>query len=155
MFDTIHRWRYKLIYFILAITTLTYSESFTSGVNSVAQCTQWKSFLANLPVENYTLLKIYGSNDNTGLTITDPTIINNIVNALRSSTPYGPVTSNGTSWAVGTCGSGIELAANTTICQCQTPSYSVRPCIGGTNFGGVGTTNCNGPSQTMGVMLQY
>jgi hypothetical protein len=155
LFEAIDRWRYELIYFILATTTLTYSESFTSGVTATAQCTQWKSFLANLPVENYTLLKIYGSNDTVGQTITDPTIINNIVKALKNSTPYGPVTSNGVSWTVGTCGTGIELAANTTVCQCQNPSYSARPCMGNESYGGIGTNNCNGPSQTISVMLQY
>ena len=138
----------------VSLTTIEYSENFTSGLTPTAQCAKWKTFLADLPAQNYTLLKIYGSNNQVGLSIHDPIVINNIIKALKSSTSYGPITSNGASWVVGTCG-GMELAANNTICQCQNPGYSVRPCITNGSYGGIGTNTCNGPSQTMNVMLQY
>jgi hypothetical protein len=62
---------------------------------------------------------------------------------------------NGRTWTVGTCGSGIELSANTN-CQCVTPGYTARPCIGqgNDNWGGVNTATCSAPSQTIEVVCQ-
>jgi hypothetical protein len=92
-----------------------------------------------------------GTNDPTGITLTNPTYITGIANALRTSTSYGPVTSNGYSWAVGLCGSG-ELTATGGVCQCNT-GYTVRPCIG-PSWGGINGATCSASSQTMTVIFQ-
>jgi hypothetical protein len=93
-----------------------------------------------------------GSNDPIGITLTSSTDILGIVNALLTSSTYGPVSSNGYSWAVGICGSGPELTATGTICQCNT-GYTVRPCIGNSNWGAINGSTCSASSQTMTVIF--
>ena len=119
-----------------------------------AQCTAWTSFVTLLTVRPYTGLVIRGSVDPVGVAVTDPTVIAGIALALRTSGVYGPVTSNGRSWAVGLCGSGRELSASGAVCSCTT-GYTVRPCIGNSNWGGVNTATCGGSTQTMIVEFQY
>lgn len=78
-------------------------------------------------------------------------MVNAIAQALRTNTAYGPTSSNGYSWAVGTCGSGNELSATGGgICACST-GYTVRPCIGNSNWGGVNGTTCSASTQNMTV----
>ena len=138
---------------VFHIGTITYTQSFTSGVTPSSQCTAWTAFVAQLIVRSYTKLTIRGTYDTVGVTITDPTVIGNIALALRTSVAYGPVTSNGRSWAVGACGSGMELSANGAVCWCNT-GYIVRPCINNLNWGGANTATCSGPSQTLTVEFQ-
>lgn len=133
---------------------MTYSQFFTYGVTASSQCSAWTSFVALLTVRTYTSLNIRGSLDSVGVTITDPTVIGAIAAALRTSTAYGPVTSNGRSWAVGGCGPGMELSATGTVCWCNT-GYIVRPCIGNLNWGGVNGATCSASSQTLIVEFQY
>lgn len=149
-------------FFLLATTSastttagaIIYSQTFTGGVASNAQCTPWTAFVAQLIARPYTLLTMYGTFDPTGVTVTDPTIIANIAAALRTSTSYGPVTTNSRSWVVGACGGGYELSASGTTCQCTTPGYILRPCINHADYGGVNSTTCSGPTQTMTVVFQ-
>lgn len=136
-----------------AAIELVYSQNFTSGVTPITQCTAWTNFVAQLTGSSYTLLTMNGTFDPVGITVTDPTVIANITLALRTSTAYGPVTSNGRSWEVGTCG-GPELSASGSICQCPSLSYVVRPCISNSNYGGINSTTCSGPTQTMTVIFQ-
>ncbi|CAF4574168.1 unnamed protein product [Rotaria magnacalcarata] len=96
-----------------------------------------------------------GTYDSVGVTITNATVIAAIAVALRTAVAYGPVTTNGRSWAVGACGGGSELSAAGSICACPNPQYIVRPCIGNSNFGGVNTNTCGGPTQIMTVIFQY
>jgi hypothetical protein len=136
------------------VSTVMYSQNFTNGNNHSAQCAQWQNFLTQLTIQNYTLLKIQGTYDTVGLSINDSTVIGNIALALRTSGSYGPVSSNGVSWVVDTCGSGMELTTNSG-CACINPGYSIRPCIGNSNFGALNSATCNGTFQTMTVILQY
>lgn len=131
-----------------------YSQSFTSGSTPSSQCTAWTSFVAQLTTLPYTLLTINGTLDPVGITIVDPSVIASIALALRTSSAYGPVTSNGHSWAVGGCGGGSELSASGSICSCPSPDYIVRPCIGNSNFGGINSATCSGPTQVMMVLFQ-
>ncbi len=98
-------------------------------------------------------MTMMGTNDPTGITLTNPTYILGIATALRTNTAYGPVSSNGYSWAVGTCGNGLELTATGSICQCNT-GYTVRPCIGDLNWGAINGYTCGASSQTMTVIFQ-
>ena len=133
---------------------ITYSQAFTNGATPSSQCTAWSSFVAQLTVRPYTMLVIRGTFDTVGATVTDPTVIAGIANGLRTNTAYGPVTSNGRSWAVGGCGGGMELSAAGTVCWCNT-GYIVRPCIGNWNWGGANTATCGGPSQTLTVDFYF
>lgn len=133
---------------------LVYSQNFTNGITPTTQCTAWTSFVAQLTVLPYTLLTMSGTLDPVGVTVIDPTVIANIALALRTSTAYGPVTSNGRSWEVGSCAGGYELSASGSICACPTTGYIVRPCIGNLNYGGINGTTCSAPTQTMTVIFQ-
>lgn len=133
-----------------------YCQAFTSAVGAISQCSAWASFVAQLTVRPYTALKLLGSNDPIGVTLTDPTIVASIAAALRTSTLYGPVSSNGRSWKVGPCGSGYELSANGDTCQCSA-GYILRPCIGSSNanWGGINGVTCSAATQTITLVFQY
>lgn len=98
-----------------------------------------------------------GSTNSTGITLTNAIYINAIANALHSNALYGPVSSDGHSWVIGTCGgsgnNGYELTATGSACSC-TPGYTVRPCIGNLNWGGINGATCGSASQTMTVIFQ-
>ena len=110
--------------------------------------------MALLTVRPYTGLVIRGSVDTVGVAVTDPTVIAGIALALRTSGTYGPVTSNGRSWAVGACGGGREITATGSICSCNT-GWTVRPCIGNLNWGAVNAYTCSAATQTLVVEFQY
>jgi hypothetical protein len=97
---------------------------------------------------------MYGSLSGTGVSLTSAATVYSIVYALRTSTAYGPVTMNGRSWAVGSCGSGYELSANGVVCYCST-GYDLRPCIGNSNWGGINGNTCGASTQTMEVTYYF
>lgn len=136
------------------VATIVYGQSFTTAVASTSQCAAWTSFIALLTVRPYTLLRVCGSIDPVGVTVINATHIANIALALRTSTAYGPVTSNGRSWAVGPCGTPFELSANGPVNVCAT-GYSVRPCVGSGNWGGINGLTCSAASQFITVIFQY
>ncbi|CAF0796124.1 unnamed protein product [Adineta steineri] len=130
--------------------TTTYSQSFINGVTPTTQCTAWITFAAGLTCTSYSSLRIYGSNDPTGLTISDPYVVTAIAVALRANTTYS-ATSNGYTWIVGVCGSGYEITATGTLCTCNS-GYTIRPCIGGTaNSGGIAGSTCPTGTQTLSL----
>ncbi|CAF1350511.1 unnamed protein product [Rotaria magnacalcarata] len=139
----------------VATRTITYSQNFTFGLTATAQCTAWTSFVTQLIVQPYILLTMSGTFNPIGVSVTNTTVIANIALALRTSTRYGPVTSNSLSWAVGLCGPSYELSASGTTCMCTSPGYAIRPCLTNQNYGGINTTTCYGPTQTMTVIFQY
>lgn len=146
---------YRLLSTFLG-SSIIYSQTFASGTIPSAQCTAWHTFRSQLVVRPYTSLTIRGSNDPTGITLTNPTYIAGIANALQTYTAYGPVTANGYTWVVGNCAvSGIqyELSATGATCSCAT-GYVVRPCIGNSNWGGINGATCSGGTQTMIVIFQ-
>jgi hypothetical protein len=56
-------------------------------------------------------------------------------------------------WNVGDCGTPFEINSRTVSgdCNCDT-AYTVRPCIGNNNWGGINTATCGGPTQSMEVI---
>jgi hypothetical protein len=98
-------------------------------------------------------MTIQGSNNPTGITLTTPAYILGIANALQAGSTYGPVSSNGYSWAVGTCLGGLELTATGAMCYCNT-GYTVRPCIGNSNWGAINAYTCGASTQTLIVIFQ-
>ena len=145
---------YSIILFIANI--VKYCQPFITDVIATSQCTEWTNFVSQLTVRPYTSMTLLSSNDPTGVTLTDPTIIGNIAAALRTSTTYGPVTSNGRSWVVGGCGGGHALSASGTPCACPNPANIVRPCIiNNVNWGGIGGAVCSAVTQTIVVVFQY
>ncbi|CAF1275546.1 unnamed protein product [Rotaria magnacalcarata] len=87
-----------------------------------------------------------------GIVVIDLTIINSIAVALRTSTNFA-ASSNGFPWAVGTCGTGMELTAAGTMCIC-TNGYILRPCDNYTSWGGIDGLTCAAPSQSITVSFE-
>jgi len=133
---------------------LLYSQDFPFG-NVLAtdpQCVEWNVFRADL-VGLFSAVTISGSNDTVGVTCSDPTAATTLCNALNTGTPALNVSCSGRTWNVGTCGSGMEInSTGTSVCSCVNPGYVVRPCIGNNNWGGINTTTCSAPAQTMEVL---
>ena len=144
-----------ILYYSELYNSITYSQTFTSGVIPAAQCTAWTTFVAQLTPQSYTSLTISGSFDTVGRTTTNSAVINGIALALRTSTTYGPTVSNGFTWQVGSCGNPYELSASGSICSCPNPGYIVRPCIGSSNWGGINGATCGAPTQTITVIFTY
>jgi hypothetical protein len=140
---------------LFAQSTITYSENFIQGVSYTSSDNQWinwTNFIGLLSPRTYASVTIKGSNDVLGVSVTDATVATAIANALFTGTP-GTWTSGGRVWNVGSCGSGIELSANTTgICRCEN-AYTVRPQVGNSNWGGVNSSSCGGGSQSMTVIF--
>ncbi len=139
-------------------SSITYSQTFVSGTYTVSssQCLAWLTFQSLLVSSSYTSMTMKGTNDPTGITLTNPAYILGIANALRTNGAYGPVTSNGYSWAVGNCAvSGVyaELTATGCVCCCNT-GYTLRPCIGNYNWGAINAYTCSPSAQTMEVIFQ-
>ncbi|MBW2262432.1 MAG: hypothetical protein JRG91_10705 [Deltaproteobacteria bacterium] len=134
----------------------TFSEAFTTMVPSTAQCTIFDAFRTGLATSGYVEVTMSGSLDSTGITCTDSTAAQAIANALRTSTS-AMVTCDGHTWAVcdrsGTLGPYTEIWIDPpSLCSgsnCPNPGRIIRPCIGNSNWGGVASRTCSGPSQTM------
>ena len=137
---------------------IIYDQAFVQGVTPGTQATAWAAFRSQLNSYPYTSLKISGSNNPTGITLTDPASVLNIANALRTGSYYS-VNIGGNTWKVNTgCGPGVVLSINAGDCSCDGPAgniYIIRPEIGSSNWGGINTATCNGPSQTMKVEFIY
>ncbi|CAF1450114.1 unnamed protein product, partial [Rotaria magnacalcarata] len=127
-----------------------YSQTFTSGSSAVSQCVAWNAFRALLVTRSYSSLTISGSNNYVGITLTNPTIVSAIAHALRTNTTYGPISSNGFAWMVGSCGVGYGLTTTGKVCDCN-DGYTVRPCVGNSNWGAINGNACNAGTQTMTI----
>ncbi len=135
------------------LTPKIYSEFFRSGSTSTAQCTVWNTWRASL-TGTYSKVTLKGSNDPVGVSCTGSSA-NTICQSLRTGSPLG-VSCGGRSWVIsgiGSCGDGVELNANGSICQCNV-GYTVRPCIGNANWGAINGEACGANDQTMTVVCQ-
>jgi hypothetical protein len=133
-------------------TPSTYSQSFTQDVAATTQCTAWTAFQSAL-TGSYSLVTMNGSTDSAGQSCAG-TAANTICQALHAGTATS-VACDGHTWYTGTCGSGIELSVDTAVCSCDSSAgFTVRPCIGGANWGGVDTVTCDAPTQTMNVFCE-
>ncbi|MBW8050634.1 MAG: T9SS type A sorting domain-containing protein [Cytophagales bacterium] len=148
---------------------IIYSESFTGGTiycPGNPQYDNWVTFRSQLDtlVNNFTSVTIRGSLDTVGITCSDPATVKQMAAALMNGS-IGSWTCGGNTWGVGVtgCGSGCSIAADRiefyagpgapSACSCTAP-YSVRPCIGNSNWGGI-TVICSPPTQTMTVIFGY
>ncbi|CAF2007477.1 unnamed protein product [Rotaria magnacalcarata] len=87
--------------------------------------------LCGLTCSSHTSLNLYGTNGSIGIDVTNTAVATAIASALRTGTAYSG-SSNGHSWQVGTCGTGIELTATGATYSCN-PGYIIRPCVGNSN----------------------
>jgi cysteine-rich repeat protein len=132
-----------------------WNGSFVQGQDGQASCGPWNTFRQQSQlVQVFSHVEITGSNHPQGVTC-DGAAANTICQALGDGLAVNNVACNGRTWNVGSCGAGIELnAQGNGVCQCTNPGYVVRPCInqGNSNWGGVNTNTCGGPTQTIQVI---
>ncbi len=138
----------------VVVMSQTFTANFTANMDGQASCAPWNTYRMAL-TGNYSSVNIKGTFDNVGFTCTNSGANepNQIATNLRNGTAFSIVCGAHT-WNVGTCGAGIELTASGPgVCQCQTPGYTMRPCInvGNANWGGANTATCTGPTQTITV----
>jgi Stigma-specific protein, Stig1 len=132
-----------------------FTATFTNGVVATAQCTSWNTFRASL-TGTYTSITMSGTDDPTGRTCTGADA-NTLCQALRTGTASGTLSCGGYTWGVTTtCDSAPELNASTgAACGCEpSAGYDLRPCQGNDNWGGVNTTTCAAPTQTITVVCE-
>jgi hypothetical protein len=131
----------------------TYSQAFQNGVTPTTQCTAWTTYQSSLLAGGYSLVTISGSNDTAGVTCTGAAA-NTICQAIHSGATTTTVC-NGHTWYTGPCGSGTEVTADSALCSCGSgATYTVRPCIGNDNWGGMDGVTCAAASQTLDVICQ-
>ncbi|UJR18444.1 hypothetical protein I4U23_005349 [Adineta vaga] len=131
----------------------TYTDSFTYLTTpTTQQCTQWKIFTTGLTCSSYSKMRIYGSNDPTGITITDSATVTAFAVALRYNTSLNTLY-NGIIWRAGTsCWGGYELSS---VIQCGCgQGYTIRPCTYTSYWGGINSVTCNAQSQTLSVTFE-
>ena len=138
----------------LKAQTVTYSQTHTNGQTATAQCAAWGVFQTQLTPGNYHTMRIWGSNDMTGLTCTDFTTVNAMAAAIKNATTYISGTVNGHVWSVCNRYNGetwIDPPSSCSGSNCPSPGYILRPCITNLNWGGVNTATCGAPTQLMAI----
>jgi hypothetical protein len=131
-----------------------FSVTCTSGTLAPSICTQWQTFCTSL-TSTYSRLTLKGTNNQTGITCNNPTIVNGIARALRTQTAYSAI-HNGMKWGAylgcGTPGNFVlaVTADGNDGCMCTSGVYTFRPCIGNQNWGGIGN-ECNSGTQVITI----
>lgn len=133
--------------------------NYEGGGSSDAFCGPWRTFTDGL-TGTFSAITMSGSANETGKTCSDSDSATAICNALRTGSSYS-VLCEGNTWQVGTCGDymgspGMELSVNAGICICPSDpeKYSLRPCLGNVNIGGIGTATCGSPPQLFKVRCE-
>jgi hypothetical protein len=135
-------------------STSVYEHDFPQQAvpTSAEQCVDYTQYTGNL-TGRYFSVTLSGSNDTTGVTCNDATIATQLCNSLATRTTLD-TTCNGVDWHVGQCSVDqsmpYEISAGTdSWCSCQSGGYTLRPCIGNNNWGGINGTSCAAPAQTI------
>ncbi len=128
-----------------------YTATFTQGQAALAaDVTAWTNFRASLVAGTYTRMELF-SNLNPGKICNDPATCLIIAVALRNGTNT-TASFGGITWRTSTgCGADIEFSADGSFCNCLNPGYTLRPGIGNSNWGGIGSATCSGITQTITV----
>jgi hypothetical protein len=130
-----------------------FTDDFVQFQSAPAQCSHWNDFLANqLTAGSYSSISLSGTFDLTGVTCNNPAAATQLCNALHNGN-FASVFCDGHSWAVGVC-AGMEVSVDASICNCSFSgnARTVRPCT--FSWGGISTSTCDAPSQTMTVVCQ-
>ncbi|MEN8190898.1 MAG: hypothetical protein ABFS19_13715 [Thermodesulfobacteriota bacterium] len=150
--------------------SIVWSDTFTNGLEpTVEQCQAWHTFLSQLsPDEQYSSVTVKGTFNTSGITMTDPAAIQQLVQNI-SNKSTGLVESDGHKWSVfigcnlSSCvdaGAGVQLAVDLDLpsgdlakdgCSCLSSASTIRPDMGHASWGGISTKTCGASSQTMTV----
>jgi hypothetical protein len=135
-----------------------FSFDFEEGDANLAACSDWQSFIADgASLTTPSEISIGGSEGDT-VTCSNPDLVEQILSNLDSSSATS-LLCDGYYWVTGYVGgpalSVAPLSSGVpSVGACNDASeniYTVRPCIGNPNFGGVGTNTCGAPSQTINL----
>lgn len=136
---------------------IIYSESFTQSSSYSAGSPQWDNWTTfrnslDTVANRFTKVVVNGSNDATGRTCADPVLARQIAANLRNNSGAS-ITCGGYTWRCGTVGSGVEFSVDGSLNACSNPGFTVRPQIGAgnSNWGGLSSATCTGPTQTMKI----
>lgn len=145
--------------FVPVASGAQFSSDFIQYRNSNDICPDWKSFLTDLGSGGFSQLTVSGSRGGPR-TCSDPEKVAQLTQAMNTSTRIS-VVCDGRTWAVFYGCSETTPQVSLVVmpddsparyCSCQPGDvYTVRPCIGNPNWGGVGTPTCGAPSQTITV----
>jgi hypothetical protein len=129
-----------------------YSEDFTAGATSQAQCDVWNDFRNDLD-NIWGILQVRSSAGEVEMECRG-SVASTICRGLGYGVPVGPYSCGGNVYEVSSsCGTlnAVELHVNQDKCTCNPnpTSLAIRPCNGGTDWGG---TTCNPVSQTLEVL---
>lgn len=139
---------------------VTFSQAMPSGtiLQSSVQCGAWNTFLSQLN-GTFTSITVKSTSLPAGVTCTG-SFANQLCQSLHTGftnksapTYVNGVSCNGHTWYTGNSSIStpqIELSVDNAPNSCS-GANSVRPCIGNNNWGGVGTTTCAAPTQTITV----
>jgi hypothetical protein len=132
-------------------TETVYESLFNQGVTPAPQqCASWDSFRASAPT-NADFVRLSGSADPEGVLCGNPAAASQICNALHTGGTVTALACGANTWNVGACG-GTAVSVNSPVCGCPVSDASIaRPCIPNSNWGGMLTPTCNGPSQSLRV----
>jgi len=132
-------------------TPITYSQTFTNNaVPTSSATTAWTAFKSSL-TGTYTQFTFSSTNNNTSITVSDPTKVQTLANALHNSTSSGSITIGSNTWTY-TSGSWDEFGnQGYGNCNSGTSVFVIRPLIGNINWGGVGGASCGAPTQTITI----
>lgn len=132
---------------------VTFSQAFVQGAAPTTSVeTAWNTFRAAL-TGTYTQF-VWSSTNGNNITVSHPTNVQILANALRNATNLTSVTINSVVWRVGTgCGTpkiGGVAVEFSNIASCSASStYALRPMINNLNWGGTNQSTVNAPSQTI------
>ena len=133
-------------------TNVTFSQTFNQNtIASSSVVSAWETFRSSLTGSYGSFT--WSSSNGSSITVSDPSKIQILANALRTGTVTNSVIGSNT-WYVGTgCGStaGYSVTvefSNVGSCTCSS-TYSLRPLINNSNWGGTGGTTCGAATQTI------
>ena len=141
-------------------STISYNEYFDysrSYCPGDPQYNNWVGFLNSLDTASgkFLSISIRGTYDQAGKTCSDKYVVRQLADAMYNRYDVS-LLCDGHYWSVGTgcsdfnCGTSsdyVELTLNQTTCNCGV-SYTLRPCITSSTWGGVNTETCQSWSQS-------
>ena len=139
------------------LASISFSQNFTEGEihTPSRQCEAWKDFQNSINADQiYNRIRIYGSQDEIGRSC-EGAGANTLCQALRQNIRVS-VPCDGRIWSTGRCFNRdhgedrVQITTNGNNCSCSDDAYTVRPCIGNQNWGGLGET-CDASTQTLSV----
>jgi len=143
--------------------TITWSESYQYNVAPTSvQRQRWTDFLLDLKNKNFGSVTLWGSFDQTGVSLNDPCAATELAALLATGTP-GTIHSDGHAWTVTRCDSGngvlataLSVDGNEMACNCS-DLYALRPHSTTGDWGGINSpsrTSCRAASQSMKLAFQ-